>query len=470
MSDFLSQFQSSAAQPIGAPSAPVGSPGAKATARSNAAPSSSAASAEGAVLASHTTSTALSLPEALATGIRPVEHEVEIDGSYRRKKLLRWAIIVAAALILIIAGLLIWHFSRLVEVPELVGKPLATAQSFSRDNGVELELNEVYSLEAERGIILAQDVAAGKTVTKGSVLALTASKGADPDERLALPDFSTLKRPAAEEWIAEVRADNLRLVQEYSDSVPAGDFLRIEFRGDAVNAENYRRRDYATLYYSKGAEVFEKNIVVPDFKDKAQSEVENWADTNSIELAVAEADSDTVAAGSVISQSVAAGEKLAKHDAFAITVSLGKASVVPNFANYTADTAAEAAGGVPIVVKTRYDGSVAYGHLISQSLPSGTRLLAGDERTVTVVYSEGQPYLKDYTGTSEGELPAAFFNDYTTKGANVSYELRYVDSSKPKGSVVGMSDYSCFIPMNFHVVIDISRGNLTPPPTTTPSP
>jgi serine/threonine-protein kinase len=405
----------------------------------------------------------------LTAGIRPIEHEVEIDRGYQRKKLLRWAIIIAAVLVLIIAGLLIWHFSRLVEVPELVGKPLATAQTFSRDKGVELELSEVFSLEAERGIVLAQDVAAGKTVTRGSVLALTVSKGPDPDERLVLPDFNTLKRPAAEEWIAEVRADNLRLVQEYSDSVPAGDFLRIEFRGEDVTADNYCRRDYATLYYSKGAEVFEKNITVPDFKNKMRGEVESWAESNSLELSVTEADSDTVATGLVISQGTAAGEKIAKHDAFAVTVSLGKALVVPNFANYTADTAAEAAGGVPIIVKTRYDGSVAYGHLISQSLASGTRLLADDGRTVTVVYSEGQPYLKDYRGMSEGELPAAFFNDYTAKGANVTYQVRYVDSSEPKGNVVAMSDYSRFIPITFHVVIDISRGNLKPPPDPAPT-
>jgi serine/threonine-protein kinase len=396
-------------------------------------------------------------------GIEAVEHPVKVDPGYRRKRLLRAMIIVVSVLVLAALAVLIWHISRLVEVPELVGEPLSAAQTFCRDNGLELDVTEEYSMEAERGVILSQDVPAGENTTKGSVLALVVSGGPDPDERLVLPDFSKMKRTEAEQWISEMRADNLRLVQEFSDTVEAGGFLRLEFRGE-VDAENYRRRDYATLYYSKGAEVFEKNITVPDFTDKMRGEVESWAQSNDLELTVEEADSDTVALGNVISQSVEPGEKLAKRDAFTVTVSLGKPRIVPDFSAYTAQTAPGAAGQIPVIVETRFHESISYGRFISQSLASGTRLAPDDDRQVTVVYSEGRPYLKDYRGTSEGDLPATFFNDYTSKGAAVTYELRYVDSYEPKGTVVGMSDFSRFIPMKFHVVIDVSRGNLTPPP------
>jgi serine/threonine-protein kinase len=398
------------------------------------------------------------------SGIQAVEHHVEVDPNYRRKQLLRAIIVVVSVVVIAALAFLIWHFARLVEVPELAGRPIATAQTFSRDYDIELEVTQEYDRETDQGVILAQGVPAGNTISRGSTLALTVSRGPDPDERLALPNFSTLKRNAAERWIQDNRADNLRMVQEYSDTVADGDFLRLEFRGTDVTAENYRRRDYATLYYSRGAEVFEKNITVPDFAGKMRSDVESWAQTNSLKLTVEEADSDTVDVGGVISQSVQAGEKVAKQDEFSVTVSLGKPIIVPNFANYTAATAASGAGQVSVVVETRYHSSVAYGYFISQSVPAGTRLMPGDARTVTVVYSEGRPYLKDYRGSSEGDLPAAFFNDYTVKGANVTYELRYVDSSEPKGSVVGMSDYSRFIPLWFHVVIDVSLGNLPAPP------
>jgi serine/threonine-protein kinase len=463
VSDFLSQFEKGATKP----SAPVSATPLTLSASSVAAPlhtqDAPSDHAVPSVQAAQTVPLPAVIAPSVASGIEPVEHPVKMDPNYRRKRMLRAAIIVVSALAVVALGFLIWHFSRLVEIPELVGKPLSAAQTFCHDNALELEVIEEYSKDVERGVVLSQDISAGEKAAKGSTLALVVSSGPDPDELLALPDFSTMKRAAAEQWIRDTRADNLRLVQEFSDTVAANDFLRLEFRGE-VDAENYRRRDYATLYYSKGAEVFEKNITVPDFTDKMRGEVESWAQTNSLALTIEEADSDTVVAGNVISQSVAAGEKLAKNDELAVTVSLGKPRIVPDFSAYTVQTAPQAAGQIPVIVETSFHAKVAYGRLISQSVPSGTRLAPDDERQITVVYSEGRPFLKDYRGTSEGDLPAAFFNDYSSKGANVTYELRYVDSSEPKGTVVGMSDFSRFIPMSFHVVIEVSRGNLTPPP------
>ncbi|MDR3037482.1 MAG: PASTA domain-containing protein [Coriobacteriales bacterium] len=458
MSDFLSQFASAAPQPGRATPQPTDTtlkPVATALkpASSMFTPLDQQVFVGGAAAAS-------------TGGIEAVEHRVEVDTGYRRAKIRRWVIIGAIAIVVVVAALLVWHFSRLVEVPDLTGKPVSAAQTFCRENGLTLEVAEEFSIEVPSDTILAQASVAGKSITKGSTLALTVSKGPDPDERLALPDFATMKRDAAEQWIAQNRADNLRLVLEYSDTVAKEGFLRFEFRSSDITTENYCRRDYASVYYSKGPEAYEKNIAVPDFANKGRADVETWAQTNSIELSVLEEESDTIAAGLVISQSIKAGEKVGKRDAFTVTISLGQVSVVPNFANYTAQTAAGAggaAGGLSVAVETRFSADVAYGRLIYQSIPRGTHLLPDSTREITVVYSEGRPYLKDYRGTSEADLPATFFNDYYLKGANVTYEISYVDSSETKGNVVGMSDYNRFIPLQFHVVISVSKGNLEPP-------
>ncbi|MDR0350288.1 MAG: PASTA domain-containing protein [Coriobacteriales bacterium] len=400
-------------------------------------------------------------------GIRPVMHRVETDPGYRRRRVLRLVIILVAVIVLALAALLTWHFMRLVEVPELVGKPFAVAQEFSKENEITLTVTQEFSLEQETGTVVSQEVAAGEKLTKGATLAIAVSEGPDPDELLALPDFSTMTQTVAEQWITEHRADNLRMVLEFSSDVEEGSFIKLEFRGNETDSANYRRQDYATLYYSKGAEVFAKDIEVPDFTDKTRGEVETWATRNSIELTVEEADSEEFEPDSVISQSVSAGEKIAKHDAFTVTVSLGKAVIVPNFANFTAMTAAGAAESLAVSVETRYSDTVPYGGLISQSLAAGTRLMPGDEHAVVVIYSEGAPYLKDLQGMSEGELPAAFFDDYVAKGANITYETRYVNSAEPKGTVVAMSDHSRFVPLQFHVVVDVSKGNLKPKPEST---
>jgi serine/threonine-protein kinase len=397
-------------------------------------------------------------------GIEAVEHHVEPDRGRRRRLAARWAAAAGALAALALAAALFWHFSRLVEVPDLTGGTLAAAQAFCREGGLVPEVAEVYSLEAEGGTVTAQGIAPGQTATRGSRLPLTVSKGADPAEPIALPDFSSLTRAEAERWIRERRADNLRLVLEFSDSVAADGFLRLEFRAEGAGAGSYRRRDYATVYYSKGPESFPRNIAVPDFAGKPRGEAESWAAANGVELSVAESESDGVAQGLVMGQSVPAGEKVARRDALAVVVSLGRALVVPDFSRHAPESAASAAEGqIPVAVESRYHASVPYGRLVSQSAPAGARMLPGGVQKVTVVYSLGRPYLKDFRGMSEGDLPQAFFSDYTAKGASVTYAVTYVDSSEPKGQVVGMSDYSRFVPLEFHVTISVSKGNLPPP-------
>lgn len=400
----------------------------------------------------------------VSDGIKTIEHHVEFDSGYKRGKTRRWLLVAAIIIAVGLLAFLVLRFSNLVEIPDFNGKPLSIAQVFCDDNGIILEIDEVYQLDSPEKTILSQSVSAGESIKKGSVLTLTISKGPNPSEHLALPDFSTMKRTAAEQWISNNRADNIRLVLEYSDSIAKDEFLRLEFNGNDTSIENYQRKDYATLYYSKGKETFEKNIIVPDFEGKSRDEAKAWAQENSIDMTFEEISSDTIEVDCVITQSVRPGEKLAKHDALLLTVSLGKPFIVPNFSLYTVTEAIQITWQIPVTIQTRFNLDIAYGLLISQSIPSGTQLLPGDERQINVVYSEGPPYLKDYRGISEGDLPELFYNDYTSKGADVTYELIYVDSSEIKGTVVSMSDYCCFIPMEFHVKISVSRGNITPPP------
>ncbi len=86
-----------------------------------------------------------------------------------------------------------------------------------------------------------------------------------------------------------------------------------------------------------------------------------------------------------------------------------------------------------------------------------------------VVYSLGQPYLKDIRlQATEGDLPKLFFDEYKSKGAYIYYDIYYVDSAEPKGTVVEMSRYGEFIPLETWITIGISRGNLQGATTTVP--
>ena len=409
----------------------------------------------------------ISLPRnnsSLYTKIAPVEHETSFDDGYKRRRVLRTVLIILAIILVGVAGFFFYTMSQQVTIPDFVGKPLTEAQAWARENNLSLVVTEEYSIKVDDGLVMSQQLEPDSTTTKGSTFALTVSNGPDPNERLTLPDFSTLTLEEARKWIEENRANNLRIVQENSDTIPKEAFIKIVFRNESTTAENYTRKDYATLYYSKGPEVLEKNIEVPDFRGKTEFEVQSWADTNSITLEIEEAVSATVPAGSVISQSIPAKTKIAKKETLRIVVSLGKALVVPNFAQYNAQTAAGAAPGLMVNVKTMFSLSVPFGKLISQSVGAGYGILPDQDITITVIYSEGQPYLRNYIGLNEGDMAELFWQDYTSKGANVSFSIEYVDSAELRGTIVGMSNYNSFIPMDYHVVLYVSNGNAPAPP------
>ena len=78
--------------------------------------------------------------------------------------------------------------------------------------------------------------------------------------------------------------------------------------------------------------------------------------------------------------------------------------------------------------------------------------------------------MKDLRGTMvEGGLQKYFHDEFQSKGVNVHYVIRQVDSDQPKGTVVGMSHFSEYIPLNLTVSIDISLGNLGSAPTSFPN-
>ena len=170
--------------------------------------------------------------------------------------------------------------------------------------------------------------------------------------------------------------------------------------------------------YSKGEETFEKDIEVPDFKDKTRSEVETWGKVHELDLEVKEQASDTVEEGKVIEQSVTPKEKIAKRDAFQVTISLGKGVTVPDFSTILPDDAQDAVEGVNVRVRMQFTQSLAYGQLISQSESAGTVLTSKDDQGIDVVYSAGQPYIRDYRRGEylEGDLQKLFFDDSVQKG------------------------------------------------------
>ena len=394
---------------------------------------------------------------------RDAEEEVEIDLDYRKKKRLqRWLIIsgsVLACLFIIFLYYMLVH----VKVEDFAGRPVADARAWAKENNIEIELEQKHDMEYDANQIISQSVPAGKKIRKGKSLQLVSSLGPDPEEIISLPDFSEMSQEEAKQWIEDHKAENLQIVTEYSDDLEVGEFIKFTIKDSHIDESEYRRKDSAAVYYSKGKEIFEKNITIPDFTGVAKEEVEKWAETNEIEMTYEESDSNSIEAGFIISQSKAADEKIAKRDKMEVVVSVGKAIVVPNFWGLTPEEAATNYPDLDVTVKQVFHSEVPYGTLISQSVKADKKLTEKDDKHVTVTYSLGKPYLKDFRGYLEGDLPRLFFEEYQSKGANIKYIVKFVDSPEVKGTVVNMSKFNEFVPMTYTVEMSISNNAKAPP-------
>lgn len=398
------------------------------------------------------------------------QEETEFDPTYKNRKRKKIVIISALALLLAIVIGVVYYQLTHVKVPDFKATNLSEARTWSNEEGVVLKVEQAYDFDMETNQIIAQDIAADKKIKKGATLTLTASLGPDPEEQLTLPDFSEMETETAKQWIEDNKAENISLIEQFDDSVKANAFIKQEANNKELDLTKYRRKDRLSVYYSKGKEVFEKDIEVTDFTGKTKTEAAEWAKKNELSYKEEAVFSDSVAVDLVVSQEPVKGSKLAKKDTFLVKVSKGEAMTVPDFSQYTIEEAQGLETNIPVQVSTIYATNVSYGSFISQSVEAGKEYGEGDSLpTVKVVYSLGQPYLKDIRfQATEGDLPKLFFDEYKSKGAYVYYDIYYVDSAEPKGTVVEMSRYGEFIPLETWITIGISRGNLQGATTSVP--
>lgn len=388
--------------------------------------------------------------------------ETEFDPTYKKRQRKKYTIIAVASTIAVCLLFFLYYQLTHVKVPDFAEKEISEVRTWGQEEGVVIKVDQAYDFETEVNAVISQDVTAGKKIKKGKTLTVKGSLGADPEEKIELPDFSKMKKEAATDWIAENKAENISLIEAFDDKIAKGEFIKQEAANKELDLAEYQRKDRLSVYYSKGKEVFEKNIEVPEFKGKPLAEVEEWAKKNEVKLKIEKDFSGDVAVDTVISQETKKGTKIAKQDEFILHVSKGKAIEVPDFSNYTMDQASTIESGLTIIVKSVYSSDVSYGCFLSQSVEAGKKYTEGDDLPVVeVVYSQGQPYMKDLRGnTLEGDLPKLFFDEYQSKGAYIYYSVYYVDSSEPKGTVVEMSSYGQFLPMETTIYIGISLGNL----------
>ena len=201
-----------------------------------------------------------------------------------------------------------------------------------------------------------------------------------------------------------------------------------------------------------------EQVVVPNVAGSTLADAQSALSGCGLFASVSEQYSDNVAAGVVISQSVAAGSSVNKGSSVGIVVSRGPENAgVPNVIGSdrsAAISALQAAGFNVSEGEAQYSDSVPAGCVISQDVAGGSQVKKGT--TVTIVVSKGQEMV---TVPSVAGMTAAEAESRLSQyGIKVTRSEEY-SSTVPAGSVISQSiSAGGSVAKNTAITIVISKG------------
>lgn len=263
-------------------------------------------------------------------------------------------------------------------VPNLIGMKKDAATKMLAATSLQIEYLYEYS-EVEKDYVISQSMDAGTKITKDSTITLTISQG---NKLIQMPNVVGMTQKQAEKELQEIGL-NVECSYQYSKEEDTNKVLyqSIEL-GSKVAAG-----DKVILTVSLGEE--ETTITVPDLSYYTQDEARVQLERLGLKLGeVTEKNSDIVAKGQIMAQSIEAKKKVGKGTEIAVVISAGVAE----------------------------DKYVYKGNIIIQSCPFSTEEKENADLTLTLIQKDEEkvfydglvteddfPLNIDFEGIEEGE-------------------------------------------------------------------
>lgn len=336
------------------------------------------------------------------------EERVKVE---KPKKNIDPKIFIIIGVVLVALGVLAYFlfFAPKIEMPNFVGQTKDDVSAWVKQQEISttgIIFKEEYNFDNDEDVILSQDVEPGKKVKNNVKITFGISLGADPDEKVSLPDIKSMTKTDLEDWISSNKLTKTKITTSYNDTVKEGEVISYEVKG--VDEDDFTRSSTLNISVSKGPQPA-GTVTVSDFKDKSKSEVESWIKTNKLTNAtITEAFSNTVESGLVISQSVAANKTIKTGDAITFTISKGKGIKVPDLSKMNETEIKDWCsknGITSCTIHTKYSNSDS--KVLSSNVSSGSTIASSDDVEITV---NGGKYFY----ASDEEL-----TEYAKVGANV---------------------------------------------------
>jgi serine/threonine-protein kinase len=221
----------------------------------------------------------------------------------------------------------------------------------------------------------------GALVLIGLILFFVGSSMGKSTEQVAVPDVTTKSQTDATNAL-QTAGFKVSVKNVANDTIPANQVFEQTPKGN-TNAD---KGSTVEITVSSGI----GDATVPDVVGRTQAAAESLLKTNNFIPEVKEAASDTVAKGTVISQSPSANAKATKNSVVTITVSTGAGEVsIPNVVGLNAASASNQLGqaGFTVTTKSQANATVPAGNVISTNPPAGTKAAKGS--SVEILVSTG---------------------------------------------------------------------------------
>ncbi len=262
-----------------------------------------------------------------------------------------------------------------VQVPDVVGKQVATARAEVIDAGFEVKVTEEASDEDE-GTVVDQSPQGGDDADKGSTVELTVSSG---PEQVAVPDVTGKRRQVAIDELEQAGFRWREGTRQSSDTVRAGFVIST----NPTPGTDVDPGAQITLVVSSGPQQETMPNVVGQTLTAARSTLQ--ADPLNLVVKVETVDSSK-ASGTVLAQSIDANSNVAPGASVTLQVASGNNAVPDVGGDSQADaTSSLQAQGFRVSVQTEQtDDPSSVGAVLSTNPTAGTVTTVGSTVTITV--------------------------------------------------------------------------------------
>ena len=262
-----------------------------------------------------------------------------------------------------------------VVVPSIVGATQEEALSALSPLGLTLVISEKrFDEEISDGQIIESDPEGGDKVDAGGQVTAVISKGA---ERYLIPSLVGLTPEAAVNLLAKSPIKVGDLTEVFNDQTPKGFVIS----SSPAAGKKVKRDAVVDLLISKGIETIDVTSYVGKSADQALNELtEGGFDVETVDQF-----SESVLAGTVISQVPSGGAPLAKGTKITLTVSKGSEYVfIPNVFSLTEAKARAALADLELKVVVKKIGVKKVKAVTNISPKVGTKVKRGSAVTITV--------------------------------------------------------------------------------------